>query len=100
MTLVSGMSKIYLLILKTDSSVLIAKDVKKTNFLEWTCMRYSILPNLKASICDHSTTNPTPSFKINNGLFDTTKKKSKDYYILWITEEKRLFAKLCTQIED
>ena len=44
----------------TESCEQIAKNVKNTNFLEWTSMRHSI---------------PT-----NGGVFDIAKKKSKDYY--------------------
>ena len=57
------------------------KNVKKTSFLEWTSMRHSIPTNLKVlNRSDSSTFNAIPSFKINGGVFDIAKKKSKDYY--------------------
>ena len=44
-------------------------------------MRHSIPINLKVLIrSDSSTFNAIPSFKINDGVFDIAKKKSKDYY--------------------
>ena len=65
----------------TESYEQIAKNVKKTNFLEWTSMRHSIPTNLKVlNRSDSSTFNAIPSFKINGGVFDIAKKKSKDYY--------------------
>ena len=63
-------------ILRTDR-----KNVTKTNFLEWTSMKHSIPTNLKVlNRSDSSTFNAIPSFKINGGVFDIAKKKSKDYY--------------------
>ena len=50
----------------TESYEQIAKNVKKTNFLEWTSMRHSIPTNLKVlNRSDSSTFNAIPSFKIN-----------------------------------
>ena len=44
-------------------------------------MRHSIPTNLKVlNRSDSSTFNAIPSFKINGGVFDIAKKKSKDYY--------------------
>ena len=63
-----------------DSYELIAKNIERTNFLEWTGLHHSVpfnLRNLGPVRVDVS-----PSFKIDNGLFDVTKKKSKDYYSL------------------
>ena len=65
----------------TESYEQIAEHVKKTNFLEWTSMSHSIPTNLKVlNRSDSSTFNAIPSFKINGGVFDIAKKKSKDYY--------------------
>ena len=65
----------------TESYEQIAKNVKKTNFLEWTSMSHSIPTNLKVlNRSDSSTLNAIPSFKINGGVFDIAKKKSKDCY--------------------
>ena len=44
-------------------------------------MRHSIPTNLRVlNRSDSSTLNAIPSFKINGGVFDIAKKKSKDYY--------------------
>ena len=65
----------------TESYERIAKKFKKTNFLEWTSMRHSIPTNLKVlNRSDSSTFNVIPFFKINGGVFDIAKKKSKAYY--------------------
>ena len=74
----------------TKSFELIAKDIAKTNFLEWTGLRRSIPPRLKASGNKGYTFNNVPlnlSFKTANGVFDTTTKKSKDYYALLISKQ-------------
>ena len=63
-----------------DSYELQAKYIEKTNFLEWTGLRHSIPLNLRNA-------NPivlNPSFKTDSGVFDVTKKKSKDYYYLFV----------------
>ena len=66
----------------------IAKNIKRTNFLEWTSMQHSIPANLKAlNLYDPSSNNAVPSFKINNEEFDPTKRKSKDYYSLLIKKK-------------
>ena len=73
-----------------ESYELIAKDVKKkkTNFLGWISMRHSIAPKLKSFNCyDHTIINPYLSSKINNGVFDITIRKSKDYYSLLIKKK-------------
>jgi len=67
------------------------KNVKKTNFLERTSMKHSIPTNLKVlNRSDSSTFNAIPSFKINGGVFDIAKKKSKDYYPFLIKKKARL----------
>ena len=44
-------------------------------------MRHSIPTNLKVlNHSDSSTFNAIPSFKVNGGVFNIAKKKSKDYY--------------------
>ena len=71
---------LYLDLSNTESYEQIAKNVKKTNFLEWTSMRHSIPTNLKVlNRSDSSTFNAIPSFKMNGGVFDIAKKKSNDY---------------------
>ena len=72
-----------------DSYELIAKQVEKTNFWEWTGLRldWSVPLNLRNAYYnpDHIALNP--SFKIDCGLFDVTKKKSKDYYSLFVRKK-------------
>ena len=60
-----------------DSYELIAKHIQKTNFLEWTGLRHSALFDLRNAYHypDHTALNP--SFKIDCGFFDVTKKKRK-----------------------
>ena len=56
-------------------------------------MTHSIPANLKVlNQSDSSSSNAIPSFKINGGVFDAAKKKSKDYYcILFLIKEKACF---------
>ena len=70
-----------------DSYELIAKHIQKTNFLEWAGLRHSV-PLVLRNVYhnpDHKALNP--SFKIDCGLFDVTKKKSKDYYSLFVRKK-------------
>ena len=71
-----------------DSYELIAKNIERTNFLEWTGLRHSVPFNLRNLGTVRS--DVSPSFKIDNGLFDVTKKKSKDYYSLLVLKKARL----------
>ena len=71
-----------------DSYELIAKNIERTNFLEWTGLRHSVPFNLRNLGPVRS--DVSPSFKIDNGLFDVTKKKSKDYYSLLVLKKARL----------
>ena len=74
----------------TESYELIAKSIQKTNFLEWASLRHSILSWLKIHGNESYTLNNVHlylSFKTVNGVFDTTKKKSKDYYALLISKK-------------
>ncbi|KAL9983202.1 hypothetical protein ACROYT_G005340 [Oculina patagonica] len=72
-----------------DSYELLAKHIEKTNFLEWTGLRLSVPPNLRNTnfVPDYAELNP--SFKIDGCLFDVTKKKSKDYYSLFVRKKAR-----------
>ena len=57
------------------------KMLKRQTSLNGLFMRHSIPNNLKVlNHSDSSTFNAIPSFKINDGVFDIAKKKSKDYY--------------------
>ena len=67
-----------------DSYELIAKHIQKTNFLEWTGLRHSVLLDLRNAYYNPDYIALNPSFKIDCDLFDVTKKKSKDYYSLFV----------------
>ena len=74
----------------TESYELIAKSTEKTNFLEWAGLRHSIPSRLKIHGNKSYTLNNVHlnlPFKTLNGVFDTTKKKSKDYYALLISKK-------------
>ena len=79
----------------TESYKLIAKSIEKTNFLEWAGLRHSISSRLKIHGNESYTLNNVHlnlSFKTVNGVFNTTKKKSKDYYALLISKKHSLRA--------
>ena len=62
-------------------------------------MRHSIPTNLKIlNRSDSSTFNAIPSFKINGGVFDITKKKSKNSHPFF-DQKEGLSPKLCTKTE-
>jgi len=76
-----------------DSYELIAKHRQKTNFVEWTGLRHSLPFDLRIAYHNPDHTALNPSFKIDcSGLFDVTKKKSKDYYFLFV-RKKGLLSK-------
>lgn len=77
----------------TESYEQIAKNVKKTNFLEWTSMRHSIPTNLRfLNRSDSSTFNAIPSFKINGGVFDIAKRNQKIIILFW--SKRRLVSQI------
>ena len=57
------------------------------NFLEWAGLRHSIQLVLRNAYHNPDHTALNPSFKIDCGLFDVTKKKSKDYYSLFVRKK-------------
>ena len=67
-----------------DSYELIAKHIQKTNFLEWTGLRHSVPFDLRNAYYNPDHTALNPSLKIDCGIFDETKKISKDYYSLFV----------------
>ena len=74
----------------TKSFELIAKDIEKTNFLEWTGIRHSIPSILKVQENRNYTLDNIQwklSFKTENGIFDTTTKRSRDHYALIISKK-------------
>ena len=68
----------------TESFSFIKRRVDKTNFLTWAGLRQAVPREFK-----NNTTPPisSPSFVINNNVFDITKKKSKHYYSLLINKK-------------
>ena len=72
-----------------DSYELQANYIEKTNFLQWTGLRHSIPLNLRNANYKPNPIVLNPSFKTDSGLFDVTKKKSKDYYSLFVCKKAR-----------
>ena len=70
-----------------DSYELIAKHIQKTNFLEWAGLRQSVPLVLRNAYHNPDHTALNPSFKIDCGLFDVTKKKSKYHYSLFVRKK-------------
>ena len=68
----------------TESFSFIKSRVDKTNFLTWAGLRQAVPREFK-----NNTMPPisSPSFVINNNVFDITKKKSKHYYSLLINKK-------------
>ena len=68
----------------TESFSFIKSRVDKTNFLTWAGLLQAVPRELK-----NNTMPPisSPSFVINNNVFDITKKKSKRYYSLLINKK-------------
>ena len=68
-----------------DSFSLVSNRISKTNFLVWAGLRHSIPSILKN--CTRKSTTGELSLKIDNNIFDVTKKKSKDYYTLLVSRK-------------
>ena len=71
-----------------ESFNMITNTISKTNFLIWTGLRHSVPFDLRQTNCHPSITDP--SFNISNGLFDISKKKSKDYYSMLVSTKAKL----------
>ena len=71
-----------------ESFNIFANTIDKTNFLLWTGLRHSVPFDLRQTNCHPSITDP--SFNISNGLFDISKKKSKDYYSMLVSTKAKL----------
>ena len=78
----------------TESFNTISKKIDKTNFLVWAGLRHAIPSHLKSKpkTNNHSFLAGPPSLIINNNAFDILRKKSKDYYTLFISK-KAQFSK-------
>ena len=69
-----------------DSFDYFANQIRKINILQWWAgLRHSIPDLLKGDYTSPPLT--SPSFLIHNNIFDVTKKKSKDFYLLLVTEK-------------
>ena len=71
----------------TDSFRYFSNEIYKINFLQWAGLRYSIPSHLKTNNVTVST--DSPSFSIENNIFDFTVKRSKDYYSLLVSEKAK-----------
>ena len=64
----------------------IKRKFSKTNLLMWAGLCHSIQINLKLDTPQNSLA-PTPILKIKNNTFDVTKRKTRDYYNLLISNK-------------
>ena len=80
-----------------DSFSLVSNRISKTNFLVWAGLRHSIPSILKNST--HKSTTGEVSLKIEENIFDVTKKKSKDYYTLLVSR-KALFPTIVNKLQN
>ena len=71
----------------TDSYNQLSKKIGKTNILEWAGVGRSIPLSLR-SISRYPSIN-SPTFVVDDNVFDVTKGKSKDYYTLLIREKAK-----------
>ena len=82
----SGICTVNDLLLDLDninSFHIIRKKNKKANFRTWTGLRHSIPSSLKTT--EYRLERRLPYFKYNNVIFDISKKKSKDFYSLMVS---------------
>ena len=80
-----------------DSLSLVSKRISKTICLVWAGLRHSIPSILKN--CTHKLTTDEFSLKIEDNIFDVTKKKSKDYYTLLVSR-KALFPTIVNKLQN
>ena len=74
----------------TESFDVIAKKIRKTNFLVWTGLRYSVPNYLKNNIISAAPSSKSPLLTIDNQVFDVMEKKSKQYYSFLIGKKAQL----------
>ena len=80
-----------------ESFSLVSNRISKTNFLVWAGLRHSIPSILKN--CTRKSTTGELSLKIDDNIFDVTKKKSKDYYTLLVSR-KALFPTNINKLQN
>ena len=74
----------------TELFDVIAKKIRKTNFLVWTGLRYSVSNYLKHNIITATPSTTSPTLNIDNQVFDVMEEKSKQYYSLLIGKKAQL----------
>ena len=74
----------------TESFDVIAKKIRKTNFLVWTGLHYSVPNYLTNNIIIGTLSTTSSTLTIDNQLFDVIEKKSKQYYSLLICKKAQL----------
>ena len=74
----------------TESFDVIVKKIRRTNFLVWTGLRFSVPNYLKNNIITATPSTTSPTLTIDNQVFDVMEKKSKQYYSLLIGKKAQL----------
>ena len=74
----------------TESFDVIGKKIRKTNFLVWTGLRFSVPNYLKNNIITATPSVTSPFLTIDHQAFDVMEKKSKQYYSLLIGKKAQL----------
>ena len=90
-------SNLYFDLINKDSFSLISNRISKTNFLVWAGLQHSIPSIFKNGT--HKSTTGELSLKIDDNIFDVTKKKSKDYYTLLVSR-KALFPTIVNKLQN
>ena len=76
----------------TELFDVIVKKIRKTNFLVWTGLCYSVPNYLKNNIITATPLTTSPTLTIDDQFFDVTEKKSKQYYSLLIGQKAQLLS--------
>ena len=74
----------------TESFDVIVKKIRKTNFLVWTRLRFSVPNYLKNNIITATPSTTSPTLTIDNQVFDVMEKKSEQYCSLLIGKKAQL----------
>ena len=74
----------------TESFDVIVQKIRKTNFLVWTGLRFSVPNYLKNNIITGIPSTTSPTLTIDNQVFDVMEKKSKQYHSLLIGKKAQL----------
>ena len=71
-----------------DSFSYVSNKIRKISFLQWAGLRHSI-PDFLKDDRDYIYTLTPSLLQINNNIFDVKKKKSKDYYSLFVMKKSQ-----------